>query len=42
MDIAIFTFNPFSENTYVLYDDSKDCVIVDPGCSTEDVESKSY
>lgn len=35
MDIAIFTFNPFSENTYVLYDESKDCIIVDPGCSTE-------
>lgn len=34
MDIAIFTFNPFSENTYVLYDDSKDCIIIDPGCST--------
>jgi len=33
MNIAIFTFNAFSENTYVLYDDSKECVIVDPGCS---------
>ena len=33
MDIAIFTFNPFSENTYILYDDSKECVIIDPGCS---------
>lgn len=33
MHIASFTFNPFSENTYVLYDDTKDCVIIDPGCS---------
>lgn len=33
MHIAIFTFNPFSENTYLLYDDTKQCVIVDPGCS---------
>jgi len=33
MNLARFTFNPFSENTYVLYDDTKDCVIVDPGCS---------
>ncbi|WP_027419345.1 MBL fold metallo-hydrolase [Crocinitomix catalasitica] len=27
-----FTFNPFQENTYILSDESKDCVIVDPGC----------
>jgi len=34
MHIASFTFNPFGENTYVLYDDSGQCAIVDPGCST--------
>jgi len=27
-----FTFNPFQENTYILSDDTKECVIVDPGC----------
>lgn len=27
-----FTFNPFQENTYVLYDDTRECVIIDPGC----------
>lgn len=27
-----FTFNPFQENTFIIYDDSKDCVIFDPGC----------
>ena len=32
MDIAIFTFNPFAENTYVLYDETGECVIFDPGC----------
>ena len=32
MDIAIFTFNPFVENTYVLYDETGECVIFDPGC----------
>jgi glyoxylase-like metal-dependent hydrolase (beta-lactamase superfamily II) len=26
-----FTFNAYSENTYVLYDESKECVIIDPG-----------
>lgn len=32
MKIARFTFNPFEENTYILYDDTRACVIVDPGC----------
>mgnify|MGYP000179791045 CR=1 FL=1 len=27
-----FVFSPFQENTYVVYDDTKQCVIVDPGC----------
>lgn len=26
-----FTFNPFQENTYVLSDETKECVIIDPG-----------
>ena len=29
--IKTFTFNAYSENTYILYDETKDCVIVDPG-----------
>lgn len=33
MELAIFAFNPFQENTYILYDDTNECVIVDPGCS---------
>jgi hydroxyacylglutathione hydrolase len=28
-----FTFNAFQENTYVVWDDTLDCLIVDPGCS---------
>ena len=29
-----FTFNPFQENTYIVYDDSTlEAIIVDPGCS---------
>jgi glyoxylase-like metal-dependent hydrolase (beta-lactamase superfamily II) len=32
IQIQGFTFNPFSENTYVLYDETKECVIIDPGC----------
>ncbi len=34
--VAKFTFNPFQENTYVLYDDTKECIIIDPGCYDED------
>ncbi len=30
--IERFVFNPFQENTYVLYDETGKCVIVDPGC----------
>lgn len=30
--VQSFTFNAFQENTYILYDDTKECVIVDPGC----------
>jgi len=33
--VADFTFNPFQENTYVLYDDTKECIIIDPGCYTQ-------
>ncbi|MCB9188237.1 MAG: MBL fold metallo-hydrolase [Flavobacteriales bacterium] len=32
MKVQKFTFNPFQENTFVVYDDSKECVIVDAGC----------
>lgn len=30
--VKTFVFNPFSENTYILYDETKECVIIDPGC----------
>ena len=32
MKIKRFVFNPFQENTFVLYDESKECVIIDSGC----------
>ena len=32
MTIKKFTFNPFQENTYIIYDDTRECVIIDPGC----------
>jgi glyoxylase-like metal-dependent hydrolase (beta-lactamase superfamily II) len=35
MKIKSFAFNPFQENTYVVYDETKECIIIDPGCYTE-------
>lgn len=34
ISVKKFTFNPFQENTYVLFDETKECVIIDPGCYT--------
>ena len=39
-EIGIFTFNAFQENTYVLYDETKECVIIDPGCSNKEEENR--
>jgi hydroxyacylglutathione hydrolase len=27
-----FVFNPLQENTYLVWDDNKECIIIDPGC----------
>lgn len=32
IQIRKFTFNPVQENTYLLYDETGECIIVDPGC----------
>ena len=40
MKIKQFTFNPFQENTYIIWDNTKECLIIDPGCY-EDYEKKS-
>jgi glyoxylase-like metal-dependent hydrolase (beta-lactamase superfamily II) len=32
IQIHSFTFSPIQENTYILYDESRECVIIDPGC----------
>ena len=38
-----FVFNPFAENTYVVYDDEKkECVIIDPGCSNASEENELF
>ena len=30
--IKVFTFNPVQENTYLLYNEQRECIIIDPGC----------
>jgi len=40
MHVASFTFNDFAENTFVIYDDSKECCIIDPGCNNSNEESQ--
>lgn len=37
-----FIFNPFSENTYVVYAESGECVIIDPGCGTPNEENQLF
>ena len=31
LNIKSFIFNPYQENTYILYDDTKEAIIIDPG-----------
>ena len=44
IQIKYLTFNPFQENTYILYDESKECIIIDPGCyeKSEKIELVSF
>src|SRR5688572_20412537 len=38
--IHSFTFNPFYENSYILSDETGDCVIIDPGCHINEEEQE--
>jgi glyoxylase-like metal-dependent hydrolase (beta-lactamase superfamily II) len=41
LNVESFTFNPFQENTYVLYDsESKEAAIIDPGCYDKSEEQE--
>ncbi len=35
MNVAVLVFNPVQENTYILWDETKECVVVDAGCSND-------
>src|SRR5687767_11498504 len=32
LTVKTYTFNPLQENTYVVYNEKKECCIIDPGC----------
>lgn len=34
ISIKTLVFNPFAENTYLIYDETQECAIIDPGCYT--------
>ncbi len=36
VNVHYFTFNEFQENTYIVSDETKECVIFDPGCNTDE------
>jgi hydroxyacylglutathione hydrolase len=44
LHIKAFTFNPVQENTYVVYNETGECCIIDPGCyfSGEEQELKHF
>lgn len=40
LEVKKFTFNPFAENTFVLFDETKECIIIDPGCYEKSEEQE--
>ena len=36
LQIKLFEFSPIQENTYVLYNEFNECLIIDPGCYYDD------
>src|SRR5436309_755348 len=38
LTIQQFVFSPIMENTYVLYNEQSECLIIDPGCYDESEE----
>ena len=40
LTIQTFIFNPFSENTYVVFDETLEAVVIDPGCYEPEEENE--
>ena len=44
LTVERFTFNPVQENTYVVYNEKRECCIIDPGCyfASEEIELADF
>lgn len=40
LTVKLFTFNPLEENTYILYNEVKEAIIIDPGCYFDEERQK--
>ena len=40
--IKVFTFNPIGENTYILYNESNEGLVIDPGCYSDEEKEELY
>ncbi len=40
INVHYLTFNGFQENTYILFDETKECVIIDPGCYSSEEQNE--
>src|SRR3546814_6496650 len=40
INIQQFEFNPLVENTYILYDETGECVVIDPGCHNREEQDR--
>jgi len=42
LHIKKFVFSPIQENTYILYNEFKECIIIDPGCYFDDEKQQLF
>lgn len=42
INIETFVFNPFQENTYILYDHTGECIIIDAGCQEQEEKDQLW
>lgn len=42
LNVQSFTFNTLHEHTYVVYDETKACAIIDPGCFTTQEQTRLH
>ncbi len=40
INVVTFLFPRFSENSYLVFDETKECLIIDPGCYTKDEQEE--